>query len=96
MTQDLVLLRYRDRQRNRLTAMCRPKEMSDLMRSVLVDLGAADETWLREEGKSAVFVAARGSLLITAPSDLHLLSYWFSLAAAWLEIEQEDTTTKGE
>jgi hypothetical protein len=96
MTQDLVLLRYRDQQSNRLTAMCRPKEMSELMRSVLAGLGESDAAWLRDEGKAAVIVAPSGSLLITSPSDLHLLSFWFSLAAAWMETEQEDATTKGE
>ena len=87
MTQDLVLLRYMDKRENRLSALCRPVRGADVLRRVFEVVDEEDEEWLVESEKAGVLVGTSGTIFVTSPSDLHLLAFWFSMAAAWLESE---------
>lgn len=90
MTQDLVLLRYTDSRANRLDALCRPANGADVLRRVLDVTEPEDEEWLVDSETPGVLVGTSGAVFVTSPSDLRLLSFWFSMAAAWLESETFD------
>lgn len=85
MAKDLVLLRYTDPQGKRLAALCRPSEGVDVLREVIGEETDADAEWFKNLHESAVVIDTDGAIVVTSAEDLTLISFWFAVAAQWLE-----------
>lgn len=85
MPKDLVLLRYTDPHGNRLAALCRPSSGVGTLRDIVGEETEADRKWFAASHESAVVVDTSDTVVITSSEDLTLLSFWFAVAAKWLE-----------